>query len=118
MSPSRCRSKLVCRLLLEKKNPAAAVAGPGRNGGEVPPGGSENKTLLFTTKTCPNCSTAKALLQRAGLPFEIILADENREMAKAYGIFKAPTAVVIDGENRRKYIGVSEIQNLTQDVYA
>jgi hypothetical protein len=39
-------------------------------------------------------------------------------MAKAYGILKAPTAVVIEGKNRHKYIGVSEIQRYTQNVYA
>jgi ribonucleoside-triphosphate reductase len=99
-------------------DPSAAVAGPEKKDEETPRSEPGNKTLLFTTKTCPNCSTAKALLQRAGLPFEVILAEENREMAKAYGILKAPTAVVIEGKNRHKYIGVSEIQSYTQNVYA
>ena len=99
-------------------DPCSAVAGPEKRDRGSLPETPKNKTLLFTTKTCPNCSTAKALLQRAGLPFEVILAEENRELAKAYGIFKAPTAVVIEGQNRHKYIGVSEIQNYTQNVYA
>ena len=77
-----------------------------------------NKTLLFTTSTCPNCSTAQALLQRAGVPFEVILAEENRELARAYGVLKAPTAVVVSGKEQKTYTGVAEIHNYTQNALA
>ncbi len=75
----------------------------------------KKKMLLFTTKTCPNCNTAKALLQRAGVHFEVVSAEENRELAKAYGIMQAPTAVVIEGDRINKHIGVAAIKNYTEN---
>ena len=99
-------------------DPAGAVSGPGKTGSGGTGEGGASRTLLFTTKTCPNCSAAKALLQGRGIPFEVVLAEENRQLAKDYGILQAPTAVVIEGKTRRKYTGVSEIQNYTQSVYA
>lgn len=77
---------------------------------------SNKKMLLFTTKTCPNCSTAKALLQRAGVPFEVIFAEENKKLAIGYGVVQAPTAVVIEGDKIRKHTGVSEIKAYAENM--
>ena len=60
--------------------------------------GMPEKLLLFTTKTCPKCRMAKMFLDQAGLSYEALLAEENSELANAYGIKEAPTLVVIKGD--------------------
>ena len=57
-----------------------------------------DKLLLFTTKTCPKCRMAKMFLDQAGIGYETLLAEENAELSKAYGIKEAPTLVVIKGD--------------------
>jgi ribonucleoside-triphosphate reductase len=68
------------------------------------------KTLLFTTKTCPNCSISKDLLKNANIAFTVIDAEELPELAKKYGIRQAPTLVVIDGNNVEKHVNLSDIK--------
>ncbi len=50
--------------------------------------------LLFTTKTCPNCKVAKMALDKAGIAYTAIDAEENQEMLAQFGVTKAPTLVV------------------------
>jgi ribonucleoside-triphosphate reductase len=54
-------------------------------------------TLLFTTKTCPNCPAAKKHLQAANVAYEMVDAEENAELAAKYGIMAVPT-LVTDGK--------------------
>lgn len=63
---------------------------------------------LFTTSTCPNCMIAKEMLD--GEQYEVIDAEQNPEMAAKYGIMQAPTLVVIEGEDAKKYVNASNIQ--------
>ncbi len=65
---------------------------------------------LFTTATCPNCKIACTLLDKAGVKYEKLLANENAEMATELGIKTAPTLVVIENGNATKYAGVSDIK--------
>ena len=65
-----------------------------------------NELKLFTTKTCPNCKIAKQMLEKAGISYENLYADEHKEEALSLGINQAPTLVV--GGN--KYKGVPEIK--------
>ncbi len=53
-----------------------------------------NETLLFGTKTCPNCKMAKMLLEKAGMPYKWVDAEENVELTNSYGVKKAPTLLV------------------------
>ena len=55
--------------------------------------GNDGEMLLFTTKTCPNCRIAKAALDKAGLKYRIIDAEENPELCRQYNIQQAPTLV-------------------------
>ncbi len=55
--------------------------------------GSDSEMLLFTTKTCPNCRIAKAALDKAGLKYRVVDAEENPELCMQYGIQQAPTLV-------------------------
>ncbi len=63
---------------------------------------------LFTTSTCPNCRIAKEML--ADEPYQVIDAEQNPELAEQYGILQAPTLVVLEGEEIRKYVNASNIQ--------
>ena len=70
------------------------------------PKAKNSSVILFTTKTCPNCKVAAALLEKAGVVFEKLLVEENREMAQKYGFKQVPT--LIDGE--KLYSGVPAIK--------
>ncbi|MBQ6991078.1 MAG: ribonucleoside triphosphate reductase, partial [Clostridia bacterium] len=70
---------------------------------------AEAPILLFATRTCPNCKVAASKLDKAGIPYEKIYADENPEMAEAYGIKQAPTLVVPEVGGYVKYTNVSNI---------
>ena len=65
---------------------------------------------LFTTATCPNCKIAVAQLEKAGVAFNKLLANENVEAVNALGIKQAPTLVVVENGNASKYAGVSDIK--------
>ena len=65
---------------------------------------------LFTTATCPNCKIAVSLLDKAGVIFNKLLANENVEAVNALGIKQAPTLVVVENGNATKYAGVSDIK--------
>ena len=57
------------------------------------------ETLLFGTKTCPNCKMAKMLLEKAGVKYKWVDAEENVELTTQMGVKKAPTLLVPeDGE--------------------
>ena len=70
---------------------------------------SDTKILLFTTKTCPNCKMSKLALDKAGIEYEVIDAEENREATAKYGIKKAPTMLVPNGDTYDRYSNASEI---------
>ena len=66
--------------------------------------------LLFTTATCPNCKIACSLLDRAGVLYAKLLANENAELAVKLGVKQAPTLVVTKDGKSEKYTGVSDIK--------
>lgn len=73
---------------------------------------AEQKALLFTTKTCPNCKIAKEYL--GDYPYTLIDAEENTDLARKYGIMQAPTLVVLEEGNAQKYINASNIKRFTE----
>ena len=58
---------------------------------------TDSKVLLFTTKTCPNCSMIKQVLSDRQIDYEVIDAEENVELSKKYNIVAVPTLVTQDG---------------------
>ena len=68
------------------------------------------KALLFKTPTCPNCKAAMALLDRAGVSYTALNANEEKELVEKYGVKQAPTLVVPGGTGFEKFRGVSEIK--------
>ena len=51
------------------------------------------KPMLFVTKTCPNCRIAKAELEKAQIAYDIVMVEDNPELAREYGIQMAPTLI-------------------------
>ena len=85
----------VCACEAKEEAPKAEIAG---------------KAILFSRVTCPNCRVAEQLLGKAGVAYEKLIADENVELCKQYGIKGAPTLVITDGENHVNYYSVPEIK--------
>ncbi|MBR4150871.1 MAG: ribonucleoside triphosphate reductase [Firmicutes bacterium] len=74
--------------------------------------------LLFTTRTCPNCARAKEFLDAEGVQYKVMLAEENTDLARQYGIMQAPTAVIVgkNGDSApEKYVGVENIKNYVKN---
>ncbi|MDY5930942.1 MAG: ribonucleoside triphosphate reductase [Candidatus Ornithospirochaeta sp.] len=69
------------------------------------------ETLLFTTKTCPNCRIAKASLDKAGIKYRIVDAEENPELCREYSVMQAPTLVVVQNGEVRKLTDASQIRS-------
>ena len=65
---------------------------------------------LFTTATCPNCKIASTLLDKEGVQYEKLLANENKDAATALEIKQAPTLAVVEDGVVKKYAGVSDIK--------
>ena len=83
--------------------------------------GCENSGLadgvyLFASATCPNCKVAISLLDKAGIGFAKLLAEENVQLTSALGIKQAPTLVVVGGGEVSKYTGVSDVKKYIQSV--
>ncbi len=66
--------------------------------------------ILFKTPTCPNCKAAMALLDRAGISYTALNANEEKELVQKYGVKQAPTLVLPGAEGFEKYRGVSDIK--------
>ena len=67
-----------------------------------------NTVLLFTTKTCPNCAIAKEYL--GDMPYKLIDALDEPDLARKYGVQMAPTLIVDKNGEITKYVRASEIK--------
>ena len=70
----------------------------------------EPEAILFKTPTCPNCKAAMALLDRAGIRYTALNANEEKDLVEKYGVKQAPTLVVPTDEGFIKFRGVSDIK--------
>ena len=75
---------------------------------------NQSKLILFATKTCPNCKMACVFLDKAGLAYEKLYAEENADLAKTYGIKQAPTLVVVHDDG--SFECVSNVSNIRKFV--
>lgn len=72
--------------------------------------GDDEGLLIFTTKTCPNCKMAKAMLDKAGISYTVIDAEDNKDQTLAFGVKKAPTLLVPNGNGYDVYDNASKIK--------
>lgn len=69
-------------------------------------GGKETKdeVILCATKTCPNCKVAASFLDKAGISYRKLYAEDAKEEFEKFGVTGAPTLVVIkDGKTETIY---------------
>ena len=83
--------------------PAAAEQAPAAEG-----------VYLFTTKTCPNCRMAKSFLDKAGVAYRVVDAEENRALVEKYGVRQAPTLIAIAGGAVTAYANASNIRRYVE----
>ncbi|NLW78489.1 MAG: ribonucleoside triphosphate reductase [Ruminococcaceae bacterium] len=81
---------------------------------EAPAKDGEDKVLLFTTKTCPNCKIATVFLDKANVTYEMVDAEEHPELADRYNIRSAPTLVVDKSGLVAQYINPSNIRSFAE----
>ena len=66
--------------------------------------------VLFTRNGCPNCKTAKMMLDKKGVKYTVINAEEDKETTIKFGVKKAPTLLVPEGSGFKAYDNASEIR--------
>ena len=84
----------------EKSRPEVSAEGP----------------VLFTRNGCPNCKTSKMMLDKAGIAYTVVNAEEDKETTLKFGIKKAPTLVVPDGDGFKTYDNASEIRKYIERI--
>ena len=57
---------------------------------------------------------AKMFLDNAGIEYTTLIAEENAELANAYGIKEAPTLVMLGAEGATKISGPSDIKKFCE----
>jgi len=77
---------------------------------ECAPAPAEGETILFATKTCPNCRIAASLLDKANVKYRKVYVEDEPELAKSLGLKQAPTLVVQNGNEVEKIVNVSNIK--------
>ena len=65
---------------------------------------ANGRLVLVTTKTCPKCVMAKKFLNDAGLQYELVVADETPELARAYGVKQAPTLLILENDREEERV--------------
>ena len=71
---------------------------------------------LFTRNGCPNCKTSKMMLDKAGIKYTVINAEEDKEMTIKYGVKKAPTLLVPNGSGFETFDNASEIRKYIESI--
>ncbi len=72
--------------------------------------------ILFTRDNCPKCKTSKMLLDKAGIRYTVINAEQDKETAIKYGIKNASTLLVPDGDSFKIYDNPSEIKKYIESI--
>ncbi len=75
-----------------------------------------DRIILFETRTCPNCRMARTFLDKAGLQYEEVIADENEDECDKFGVRQAPTLVIVSGKLYDKIENVSNIRKYVNEV--
>ena len=72
--------------------------------------------VLFTRNGCPNCKTSKMMLDKAGIIYDVVNAEENKELTVKFGVKKAPTLLVPNGDKFDAYDNASEIRKYIESL--
>ena len=72
--------------------------------------------VLFTRNGCPNCKTSKMMLDKAGVKYAVINAEEDAAATLKYGVKKAPSLLVPEGNGFKTYDNASEIRKYIESI--
>lgn len=75
-----------------------------------------DEILLFATKTCPNCKMSKMMLDKAGVKYRVVDAEEEKQTTLTYGVKKAPTLLVPSSNGFDRYENASNIKKYVESV--
>lgn len=77
---------------------------------------ADETAVLVATKTCSNCGMAKKMLDKAGISYQVVYADnaEGAAFAERNNILQAPTLLIPEGEGYHKYTNIGEISAFTK----
>ncbi len=84
--------------------------GIGEKPAESAAAAAETEPVLYTSASCPNCKMVKMLLDKAKLPYKVVVAEEDKDIFIRNNVKQAPTLIAPDGEryenasNIKKYI--------------
>jgi glutaredoxin len=67
------------------------------------------KVEVLTTPDCSNCKVLEKMLDKLGIPYDLIDVTEKSEYLEKYPIFTAP-GLVIDG--KLEFTGIPKIEEL------
>ena len=83
---------------------------------KAPAAVSEETAVLVATKTCPNCGMAKKMLEKAGVSYQVVYADDAKGavFAEEHNILQAPTLLIPTEEGYKKYTNINEIAAFTK----
>ncbi len=98
------------------KRPTAAVVTMGDADSDEPVvefSQPEEVRYLFTTKSCHNCRKAKEVL--ANISYIQMDAEENPELAYKYKVRQAPTLVIVNKDQVKKYANISNIMKYVEE---
>ena len=79
---------------------------------------ADEKLILFATKTCPNCKMAASFLDKAGISYDKVYAEDDPALTRQYGIKQAPTLVAISGDDTEKIVNLSNIKKFIDQTTA
>ncbi len=71
---------------------------------------ADAKAVLISRVTCPNCRVAETFLNKSGVAYEKLIAEENLDLCRQLEVKGAPTLVITDGSSHKLYYGVPEIK--------
>jgi ribonucleoside-triphosphate reductase len=74
-----------------------------------------DQIMLFGTKTCPNCKMAKAMLEKANIPYVFVDAEEEVAKTHEYEVTQAPTLVAIKKGQSSKIVNLSNIKKFIEE---
>ena len=60
---------------------------------------------LVATHTCPNCHFAAAQLDKAGIQYETLYAEENQELIKQFNLMQAPSLIKVSSAGNAETFG-------------
>ncbi|MED9873343.1 MAG: ribonucleoside triphosphate reductase, partial [Eggerthellaceae bacterium] len=86
---------------------AEQVAAPAIQETEIPLVEAALKPGLYlvATHTCPNCHFAAAQLDKAGIQYETLYAEENQELIKHFNLMQAPSLIKVSSAGEVETFG-------------